>query len=83
MSMTIAEKIFAKASGKKDVEAGDVVMANIDVAMTHDLTGPLSVEAFEKIGVPKVWDAEKIVILFDHLVAADSLDAVTNHMIMC
>ena len=46
MSMTIAEKIFARASGKKEVEAGDVVMANIDVAMTHDLTGPLSVRAF-------------------------------------
>ena len=82
MSMTMAEKILAKASSKKEIEAGDVVMANIDVAMTHDLTGPLSVEAFEKIGVPRVWDPEKIVILFDHQVPADSLDAVTNHMIM-
>ena len=82
MSMTIAEKIFAKASGKKEVEAGDVVMANIDVAMTHDLTGPLSVEAFEKIGVPRVWDPEKIIIVFDHQVPADSLDAAMNHSIM-
>ena len=82
MSMTMAEKILAKASGKNEVGAGDVVMANIDVAMTHDLTGPLSVEAFEKIGVPKVWDPEKIVIVFDHQVPADSLDAAMNHSIM-
>ena len=82
MSMTMAEKILAKASGKREVEAGEIVMANIDVAMTHDLTGPLSVEAFEKIGVPEVWDPEKIVIVFDHQVPADSLDAAENHIIM-
>ena len=82
MSMTMAEKILAKASGKSEVEAGEIVMANIDVAMTHDLTGPLSVESFEKIGVPKVWDPEKIVIVFDHQVPADSLDAAENHIIM-
>jgi len=82
MSMTMAEKILAKASGKKEVEAGEIVMTNIDVAMTHDLTGPLSVEAFKKIGVLEVWDPEKIVIVFDHQVPADSLDAVENHIIM-
>jgi 3-isopropylmalate/(R)-2-methylmalate dehydratase large subunit len=57
-------------------------MANIDVAMTHDLTGPLSVESFEKIGLKEVWDPEKIVIVFDHQVPADSIDAAKNHMIM-
>ncbi|WP_414469905.1 homoaconitase large subunit [Methanobacterium sp. ACI-7] len=82
MSMTMAEKILAKASGKKEVEAGEIVMANIDVAMTHDLTGPLSVESFEKIGVPEVWDPEKIVVVFDHQVPADSIDAAENHIIM-
>ena len=82
MAMTMAEKILAKASGNKESEAGEIIMANIDVAMTHDLTGPLSVESFEKIGVEKVWDPEKIVIVFDHQVPADSLDAANNHMIM-
>ncbi len=82
MAMTMAEKILAKASGNKESEAGEIIMANIDVAMTHDLTGPLSVESFEKIGVEKVWDPEKIVIVFDHQVPADSIDAANNHMIM-
>ena len=82
MAMTMAEKILAKASGNKELEAGEIIMANIDVAMTHDLTGPLSVESFEKIGTKKVWDPEKIVIIFDHQVPADSIDAANNHMIM-
>ena len=80
--MTMAEKILAKASGNKELQAGEIIMANIDVAMTHDLTGPLSVESFEKIGTKKVWDPEKIVIIFDHQVPADSIDAANNHMIM-
>ena len=82
MAMTMAEKILAKASEKKSVEAGEIVMANINVAMTHDLTGPLSVESFKKIGVKKVWDPEKIVVIFDHQVPADSIEAAQNHIIM-
>ncbi len=82
MTMTMAEKILARAAGKKETESGEIVMANIDVAMTHDLTGPLSVESFEKIGTPKVWDPEKIVVIFDHQVPADSIDAANNHLIM-
>ena len=54
MSMTMAEKILARAAGLKETEAGNIVMAKIDVAMTHDLTGPLSVESFQKIGVDQV-----------------------------
>jgi len=82
MTMTMAEKILAKAAVKNEVEAGEIVMANIDVAMTHDLTGPLSVESFKKIGTGKVWDPEKIVVIFDHQVPADSLEAAKNHIIM-
>ena len=82
MSMTMSEKILAKASNKEKSKAGEIVMANIDVAMTHDLTGPLSVESFNKIGAKKVWDPSKIVIPFDHQVPADSLDAANNHIIM-
>lgn len=82
MPMTMAEKIMAKASGNKEAKAGEIVMANIDVAMTHDLTGPLSVESFRKIGLKNVWDPEKIVVLFDHQVPADSLDAAGNHIML-
>ena len=82
MSMTMTEKIMARASGKQQAKAGEIVMTDIDVAMIHDLTGPLSVESFKKIGVEKVWDPEKIVVLFDHQVPADSLDAAQNHILL-
>jgi 3-isopropylmalate/(R)-2-methylmalate dehydratase large subunit len=57
-------------------------MADIDIAMIHDLTGPLAVESFNKIGTEKVWDSSKIVIPFDHQVPADSLDSANNHIFM-
>lgn len=83
--MTISEKIFSKASGKT-VKAGEFVMANIDRAMTHDITGPLAVEGFYEImrdkEEKKVWDPSKIVILFDHQVPADSLNAAANHTML-
>ena len=79
---TIAEKILSRASGKGQAEAGDIVMADIDIAMIHDLTGPLAVESFNKIGTQKVWDPSKIVIPFDHQVPADSLDSANNHILM-
>ena len=82
MSMTMAEKILARAAGLDETKAGNIVMADIDIAMTHDLTGPLSVKSFQKIGVDQVWDPEKIVVLFDHQVPADSLEAAQNHIFM-
>jgi len=85
MAQTVSEKIFEKASGKK-VKAGDFVLANIDRAMTHDITGPLAVEGFREIVKgkkrQKVWDPEKIIILFDHQVPADSLNAAANHILL-
>jgi 3-isopropylmalate/(R)-2-methylmalate dehydratase large subunit len=50
MSMTMSEKILAKASQKNRVDAGEIVIADIDIAMMHDLTGPLAIESFNKIG---------------------------------
>lgn len=83
--MTIAEKIFSKASGKP-VRAGDFVFADIDRAMTHDITGPLAVDGFYEImrdkDEKKVWDPSKIVIIFDHQVPADSLNASANHIML-
>jgi 3-isopropylmalate/(R)-2-methylmalate dehydratase large subunit len=75
MKMNLIEKILAKASGKKEVFPGEIVEAKIDVAMIHDLTGPLTIEQFKKIGAEKVWDANKIVVIFDHLVPASTIEA--------
>lgn len=83
MGMTLSEKILARASGNKSVSPGDIVMAKIETAMAHDITGPLTVNTLKKEGIDKVWDnEEKIVILFDHQVPADSITAAENHILM-
>ena len=80
--MNITEKILAKASEKKVVQPGDIVDVNVDMVMVHDLTGPLAVEAFKKIGVQKVWDNQKVVVILDHQVPAESVKAAELHMTM-
>ncbi|MCW3994576.1 MAG: homoaconitase large subunit [Candidatus Bathyarchaeota archaeon] len=82
MKMNITEKILAKAAGKKAVHPGEIVDANVDMVMVHDLTGPLAVEAFKKIGVQKVWDNRKVVVILDHQVPAESVKAAELHKTM-
>lgn len=80
--MNIIEKILANASGKPEVSPGEIVEANIDVAMTHDLTGPLAIKSFREIGAKKVWDRNKVVIILDHLVPASSVISAGLHKIV-
>jgi 3-isopropylmalate/(R)-2-methylmalate dehydratase large subunit len=80
--MNITEKILAKASGKPAVHPGEIIDANVDMIMVHDLTGPLAVEAFKKIGVQKVWDNQKAVVILDHQVPAESVKAAELHKTM-
>jgi 3-isopropylmalate/(R)-2-methylmalate dehydratase large subunit len=80
--MNITEKILAKSVGKKTVSPGEIVDANVDMVMVHDLTGPLAVEAFNRIGVKRVWDNKKIVIILDHQVPAESVKAAELHKML-
>ena len=82
MGMTIAEKILARASGRREVTPGEIVEANVDVAMVHDLTGPMTVEGLRGIGVGKVWDPNRIVIVFDHQVPANSIEIARDHAML-
>ena len=78
MGLTITEKILANASHKSEVASGDVVIADVDIAMAHDSTAPLAVEGLYKIG-KKVFDPHKIVIVFDHFFPPPSVDAARLH----
>ncbi len=80
--MNIIEKILANASGKQLVSPGEIIEANIDAAMIHDLTGPLAIKSFREIGVKKVWNSNKIVIILDHLVPASSIMSANLHKIV-
>jgi len=71
MGKTIAEKILAKKADRKDVQPGEIVTCRVDLAMSHE-NARLVMRHFDKIGVDKVWDPDRIVIIFDHRVPAES-----------
>ena len=75
MGSTLVEKILAKASGKQVVCPGEIVQAEIDLAMMHDTTGPQAVAALMEIGAPGVWDKDKVMVILDHLVPAPHSNA--------
>lgn len=77
--MNIFEKILARASGRSEVSPGEIVEARIDLAMIHDLTAPLTIKAFHEIDVEEVWDPDKVVVIFDHLVPANTIKTAELH----
>lgn len=82
MAMTMVQKILARATGQAAVKVGDVVEPRVDVAMSHE-NGALVINQFNEVykdtGLPaKVWDPERIVLIFDHRVPAESSKTATN-----
>lgn len=79
--MNLTEKILGQASGKKHVEPGDVVFADVDCAMLHDVSGPGVIKVFEKlrdldISTDHLWDPSKVWIAEDHFVpSAEKISA--------
>ncbi len=68
MGMTITEKILADHAGVSAVRPGDLVQVRVDAAFSHDVTAPLALETFHRIGVPRVYDREKVILVADHFV---------------
>ncbi|MDE3164471.1 MAG: 3-isopropylmalate dehydratase large subunit, partial [Acidobacteriota bacterium] len=78
MGMTLAEKILARASGREQVAPDQIVIARVDLAMSHE-NADLVRKSFLEIGVGRVWDASKIAIIFDHRVPAESERTAATH----
>ena len=66
MGMTITEKILAAHAGKKTVAPGELISSKVDIVLGNDITAPVAIKEFEKIGVPDVFDKEKVVLVPDH-----------------
>ncbi len=79
MGMTVSEKILARASGRDEVSAGEVVKAWVDLAMMPDLTAILAFRAMKEMGRERVWDGDKVVVVLDHVAPASTLMAATVH----
>ena len=73
MGQTIIEKIVSRNVGH-DVHPGDIVTVNVDRVMIHDIFIPFVAEKFEEMGFQKLWDPDKVVLIYDHLVPASQVD---------
>ena len=73
MGETIIEKIIRHNTGKS-VKPGDIVTVNVDRVMIHDIFIPFVAEKFEEMGFKKLWNPDKVVLIYDHLVPASQLD---------
>lgn len=68
MAMTMTQKILAHHAGLESVSAGQLIEANIDLALSNDITGPVAIREMEKAGFDKVFDNKKIALIMDHFV---------------
>lgn len=66
MSMTMTQKILASHAGLDRVEAGQLVLVNIDRVLGNDITSPVAIREYERIGADGVFDREKVTMVMDH-----------------
>ena len=66
MAMTMTQKILAKHAGLASVEAGQLVLVNLDRVLGNDITSPVAIKEFNKIGATQVFDKEKVTMVMDH-----------------
>lgn len=66
MSMTMTQKILAHHAGLESVEAGQLVLVNLDRVLGNDITSPVAIREYEKIGADGVYDKDKVTMVMDH-----------------
>lgn len=81
MGLTLAEKIISEHVGR-DVRAGELVIANVDVAAVQDGTGPLTVQEFKKLGIPKLKNPERCILFIDHAAPSPRKELSNTHKVL-
>lgn len=81
MGQTLAEKIISKHAGK-DVKAGELVIANVDVCAVQDGTGPLTVQEFKKLGKDKLNNPERTILFIDHASPSPRKELSNTHTVL-
>lgn len=66
MAMTMSQKILAAHAGLNSVQPGQLIMADLDMVLANDITGPVAIKEFEKSGAERVKDSAKIALVMDH-----------------
>ena len=68
MGMTMTQKILAAHAGLDKVEAGQLITAKLDLVLANDITGPVSIDEFNKAGFEEVFDKSRVALVMDHFV---------------
>ncbi len=66
MGMTMTQKVLAAHAGVEKVEAGELILANLDLVLGNDITSPVAIAEYNKLGIDKVFDSEKVTMVMDH-----------------
>ena len=78
MSMTMTQKILAKHAGLEKVEAGQLILVDLDRVLGNDITSPVAIREFERIGAKTVFDKEKVTMVMDHFAPNKDIKAATQ-----
>lgn len=81
MGYTLIEKIIKKNTGADHVAPGQIVTVNVDRVMIHDIFIPFVADKFEEMGFSKLWDPDKVVLIYDHLVPTSAVEDVRHFKI--
>src|SRR5690554_5987774 len=66
MGMTMTQKILAAHAGLDKVEAGQLIMGKLDLVLGNDITAPVAIREFKRMGAQKVFDKKKVALVPDH-----------------
>ena len=81
MGQTLAEKIISKHAGH-EVKAGELVIADVDVTAVQDGTGPLTIQEFKKLGIPKLKNPERSILFIDHASPSPRKELSNTHTVL-
>ena len=81
MGQTIVEKILSHKIGAGAVKPGEIITVDVDRVMLDDIMIPFIVDKFQEMGFKKVWDPDKAVLIYDHLVPASQQDDTRHYQV--
>ena len=82
MGMTMTQKILADHAGLEQVQAGDLIMADLDMVLGNDITGPVAIKEMENMGADKVFNKDKIALVPDHFTPNKDIKSAENSKYM-
>ena len=82
MGMTLAEKILGAHADREEVRAGQFIEAAVDIVLSNDITAPIAIREFERLGVERVFDPQRVVMVADHFVPNKDIKSAEQSLAM-